>query len=247
MKYYLSLFLLNINIIFTYIKIPFKTYKSDDINSFFNNYLYIELDIGLSKQNNSKILFKKGKYSFYLYDNNFFSKVSYNNKASISYRKLSEEILELTTSTCSKGILSTETFFIQNQRIDNFTFILCTKSKNEEYELFDGEIGLNLGFESPPNSNFIEVLKSKEIIKNYIYSINYINDNEGFLLIGEYPHKIKSSNNFYEKYSDFEENNLYWVKSIINNKVFHWTILFDKISYGDGGIYQAQREARLLI
>ena len=67
-----------------------------------------------------------------------------------------------------------DTFFIQNQRFDNFTFILCTEAKNNIYQLFDGEIGLNLEYLSAPISNFIQVLKNKEIINNYIYSINYV-------------------------------------------------------------------------
>ena len=34
---------------------------------------------------------------------------------------------------------------------------------------------------------------------------------------------------------------------MVTNYNFFWTILFDKISYGDGNVYQARREARLSI
>ena len=237
MKYYLSLVLVNINIIYSYIKLPFKTYNSDDINYFYNNFLYINLDIGLPKQNYSKIVLKQGRYNFFLYDNTIYSSASYNSKSSTRFHTLVDDIFELTSSNCLKGISSMDTFFIQSQRFDNITFILCTKSKNNEYELFDGEIGLNLEYQSPPNSNFISILKNNEVINNYIYSINYINDNEGFLLIGEYPHKINS---------EYKAYNLNWIHSEISKNNFHWTVLFDKISYGNGDIYQAQREARLL-
>ena len=37
-----------------------------------------------------------------------------------------------------------------------------------------------------------------------------------------------------------------WIHSEISKNNFHWAILFDKISYGNGDIYQAQREGRLL-
>ena len=244
---YLCLILMNINIIFTYIKLSFKTHKSDNYDYLFYNYLYINIDVGIPKQDNIKLVLKQSKYSFYLYNNNFFSNVSYISKSSSKYKALLNENFDLTSSNCLNGIFSKDTFFVDNQRIDNLTFILCTKSRNEEYKLFDGEIGLNLEYESPPNTNFIEALKINEIINNYIYSIVYVNDEEGFLLIGEYPHKINLINNIYDKYSVFKEENLFWVHSEISKNNFYYTLLFDKISYGSGEIYQAQREARISI
>ena len=247
MKYFLCLILVNLKLIFPYIKLPFKTLEIDHIDYLYNNYIYINLDLGNPPQNNTKIVLKKGKYFFYLYDSDIYSNISYNKAFSTNYRTLVDEKVELASSNCKQGILSMETFFVENYKIDNFTFYLCIKSKNEEYLFFEGEIGLNLEYQTPPNTNFIQALKIKEIINNYIYSIYYINDKEGFLLIGEYPHKIKFNNPLYEKYSDIKESNLVWIHSQIGKNNFHWTILFDKISYGFGNIYQAQREARILI
>ena len=173
---YLCLILMNINIIVSYIKLSFKTYKSDNYDYLFYNYLYINIDVGIPKQDNIKLVLKQSKYSFYLYSSKSFSNVSYNSKSSTKYKELLDENFDLTSSNCLNGIFSKDTFFVDNQRIDNLTFILCTKSKDEEYKLFDGEIGLNLAYESPPNTNFIEVLKINEIINNYIYSIVYVND-----------------------------------------------------------------------
>ena len=247
MKYFFCLIFINLILIFSYIKLPFKTFEIDDIDHLYNNYIYINLDTGIPPQNNTKLVLKQGKYSFYLYDSDIYTNTSYNKKYSTKYRTLVDDIFELTTSNCHKGIFSMETFFVENNKIDNFTFILCTKSKNEEYSFFEGEIGLNLEYQSPPNTNFIQALKIKELINNYIYSIYYINNKEGFLLIGEYPHNIKFNNPSYEQNSDIKENNLVWIHSQISKNNFHWTILFDKISYGNGNIYQAQREARILI
>ena len=247
MKFYVNLLILNINFIFSFVRLPFKTFKSNDINNLYYNYLYINLDIGIPKQKEMKIILKQGKYSFFLYDNNKYTNVSYDNKYSQSYRRILDEKFELSSSSCSEGLFSQETFYIQNEAIENFTFILCSKVKTNEFLYFDGEIGLNLEYESPPSSNFIQVLKDKEIINNYIYSINYMNEEEGYLLIGEYPHKVKMNINIYQNFSNFNENNLYWIKSLVTNYNFFWTILFDKISYGDGNVYQAQREARFSI
>lgn len=247
MKFYLSLLLIKINFIFSYIKIPFKTFELNDINNLYNNYVYINLDIGIPQQNNTKIVLKQGKYSFFLYDNNKYINASYNYKLSKTYRKVLDEKLEFTSSTCFEGLFSQDTFYIENKEIKNLSFVLCSRTKTEEYFFFDGEIGLNLLYEFPETSNFVKILKGKEIINNYIYSINYINDKEGYLLIGEYPHNIKRNSNIYDKYSDFNKNNLYWIHSIVTKNSVHWTISFDKISYGDGGAYQAQREARILV
>ena len=238
---------MNINIIVSYIKLSFKTYKSDNYDYLFYNYLYINIDVGIPKQDNIKLVLKQSKYSFYLYSSKSFSNVSYNSKSSTKYKELLDENFDLTSSNCLNGIFSKDTFFVDNQRIDNLTFILCTKSRDEEYKLFDGEIGLNLAYESPPNTNFIEALKINEIINNYIYSIVYVNDEEGFLLIGEYPHKINLINNIYDKYSVFKEENLFWVHSEISKNNYYYNLLFDKISYGSGEIYQAQREGRISI
>ena len=247
MKFFLFKFLINLKIIFSYIELPFMTYKKDFIYYFINNYIYINLDVGIPKQNNTKLLLNQGKFSFYLYDNNIYPNASYNFKLSKRYRTLLDDEFELSSSNCAKGKFSMETFFIQNQRVDNFTFILCTKTFAEEKEFFDGQLGLNLGYQIPPDSNFIQVLKIKELINNYIYTIYYVNDYEGFLLIGEYPHKINSDFSLYEKYSEFKESNLLWIHSEMSKKNYHWTILFDKISYGAGELYQAQREAKISI
>ena len=230
MKYNLCLCLIIINIIYSYIKLPFKTFKVDNINNLYYNYLYINLDVGVPKQNATKLFLTQGKHSFYIYDSKSYSNVSYNPGYSSGYRAILDDPVELTTSDCYKGVFSMDTFFIQNQKFDNFTFILCTRSKSNIYQLFDGEIGLNLEYAPSPNSNFIQVLKNKEIIDNYIYSINYVNDEEGFLLIGEYPHMIYSNNFFYQKTSEFNEENLKWIHSEIGKHNYHWTIFFDKIS-----------------
>ena len=243
MKFFIFSLLVYINIIFSYINIPFKTYESDDINNLFYNFIYVKVDIGEPRQNNTKLVLNQGSYPFFLYDKNIYSNVLYDFQSSNKYTPLDDIKVEVPSKSCKTGAYSMDTFYIQNCKIDFFNFILCSKAKNEEYKLFDGQIGLNIGNDLIHDSNFVKVLKSKNIINNYTYSIYYTNDDEGFLLLGEYPHNININLDLYKKYSEFKESNLLWIKSEIISKSICWMILFDKISYGQ--FYHAQREAKL--
>ena len=61
----------------------------------------------------------------------------------------------------------------------------------------------------------------KKIISSSIWSIKYLNDNEGELIIGDYPHKYNNN---------YNENFLKFTKVEINyNK--DWKIQFDEIKY----------------
>ena len=98
------------------------------------------------------------------------------------------------------------------------------------------------------DTNLLLVLKSKKIIENYIYTLYYINDNEGFLLIGEYPHNLHLNNILsYEKFSEFKEENLFWINSEITKNDLHWTIFFDKIHFGSSELYQNKKLGKISI
>ena len=76
--------------------------------------------------------------------------------------------------------------------------------------------------------NFIKQLKQNNIIKNYIYSFNYNNDNEGNLIIGEYPHQY--NNNEYN-IDNFKEIKMYYT-----TKHDNFDICFNQIYYGENKI-----------
>ena len=242
------LIILYINLIYSYIKLPFETYKTSNFSDFFNNYIYTNIDIGLEPRTNIKLLLKQSSYSFYIYDNNYYSNIIYNYKNSSRYRNILEYEFEFSSSGCQYGIFSMDTFYIQNQRNDNITFILCTKSFNNEFKNFDGQIGLNIEYDSMTDTNLILVLKNKGIIENKIYTLYYITDKEGFLLIGEYPHNLKLGNiSSYEKYSEIKEENLFWINSEITKKDLLWTIFFDKINFGSSELYQNKKLGKISI
>ena len=140
-KFLFYLLILCINLIYSYIKLPFETYKSSNFSDFFNNYIFTHLDIGLQPRINIKLLLKQSSYSFYVYDNNYFSNISYNYKNSSRYRNILEYEFEFKSSVCQSGIFSMDTFYLQNQRNDNITFILCIKSSNDEFKNFDVKLG----------------------------------------------------------------------------------------------------------
>ena len=250
-KYFSYLIILNINSVFSFIKLPFKTYKinTSNLTEFFNNYIFTTtIDIGLPPKNNSRILLKQKSYSFYIYDNNYYPNVNYNYKNSSRYKTILDEHFEFISSGCHYGIFSMDTFYIQNQRNDNITFILCIQSYNNEYELFDGQIGLNIEYESLTDTNFVLILKNKKIVPNMIYIIYYTNDDEGYLLVGEYPHNLNFNNILsYEKYSEFKEENLIWINSEITKKDLHWSIFLDKITYSSTDLYQTKKLGKLCI
>ena len=247
-KFLFYLIILYINLIYCYIKLPFETYKTSNFSDFFNNYIFTNIDIGLEPKTNIKLLLKQGSYSFYVYDNNYYSNIIYNYKNSSRYRNLLEYEFEFISSGCQYGVFSMDTFYIQNQRNDNITFILCTRSYNNEFKNFDGQIGLNIEYDSMTDTNLILVLKNKKIIENYVYTLYYINDNEGFLLIGEYPHNLKLNNIVsYEKYSEIKEENLIWINSEITKKNLLWTIFFDKIYLGSSELYQSNKLGKISI
>jgi hypothetical protein len=64
MKYLFIIYILNIYLIFSYIKIPFKTLNTDKVNKLnqlMNNYIYIEFNLDLNNNNNTKKILLKQK------------------------------------------------------------------------------------------------------------------------------------------------------------------------------------------
>ena len=246
MKNLFYVFLININIslIISYLKIPFKTFYSENMYSTDKkrvNYIYISMNMGIPKQNLNKIILKQENYPFFLYDN-----CSYSYKNSQKCKIIQEELTDKSSSNCKKGIYLMDSMHLGENTVDNTSFVFCTKYnmyQTEEYKNFDGEIGLNMGFDDKYDSNFIRQLKANNAISNYFYSIIYENDDEGFLLIGEYPHNIDIiNNNIYNKYSTFKKENLNWLHAVKNDKKPRWGITFEKISYSNSELFQIQRE-----
>ena len=243
MKYLIvSIFILIINqsLINAYLKIPFKTYPINKIpkERLGNNYIYININIGLPNQKPKDIVIKQEKYQFYIRNESYSSQTS---------KILSDENFEVKNSICRKGLYLMDNIYLDKNTYKNISFILCTKSFADEYSYFDGEMGFNIGYEGKYDSNFIRQLKANNIISNYIYSFIYENDESGYILIGEYPHNINLNYNLYDKYSTYKEENLNWIHAVKSENNQKWSITFDKISYSNSELFQIQRDCVISI
>lgn len=80
----------------------------------------------------------------------------------------------------------------RTENIDNFriTFEKFEKSKNNSQENnFCALIGFNLNIDNKEWATFIKQLRTKQLINQYIFTMNYTNTNEGIFYIGSYPHE----------------------------------------------------------
>ena len=216
-----------------YIKFIFKLEEitSDSyIEKRFKNNIKTELQIGSPIQ----------KIPFYIRQNQTISYISgnkiinhiYDELKSNTYKNISEEKTYY-NNYFSKAIFSSEKFIFNSKdkeiETNNLTFILATnQSKNNKIEC--AVFGLQLEkYKYNFETDFIYQLKSNNIIKNFAYTFkfNNKNENEGELIIGEYPHEYDKN---YKK-SEFLTSRFshdtfieYWSidldKTFINNELF---------------------------
>ena len=122
---------------------------------------------------------------------------------------------------------------------DNINLNFKKKSKIKEEELLDiyflyinefDSSNINLGsiglcykeYSKYKNLNLIIQLKKRELINNYGFTFEFINNNEGDLYLGEYPHEY---NNSYYDNLDF-----YYSRTSYSNM---WFSTFTNVSYGN--------------
>ena len=123
--------------------------------------------------------------------------------------------------------LSTDNMQIDKINLDNFTFFLVTEL-NKVKEVYEtGNIGLKISFANYytyEGISFINLLKQKNLINSYSFSLIFDKDDNGELSIGELPHEY---NKKYKK-DDFIVCNAINVGS-----ESQWVFKFDEIKYKD--------------
>ena len=161
---YIFILIINQSLIYSYLKIPFKTLeaKQESIHSFSNNYIYFNLSLGYPIQTSKNIVVKQERYHFYIRNESFSYEKSKTNKI------ISNENFEINNCICRKGLFLMDNIYMTENKYDNVSFILCTKSFSDEYSFFDGEMGFNIGYEQKYDSNYI-LPKPVKIIKKYEY------------------------------------------------------------------------------
>ena len=217
MKFKLLLFFFFFHFKCCYIIIPLKylpNFKninnshSEIYNSIINKKLYAEIEIGIPKQT-IEIPLDFNSNDFYISDfhfNNFdsnskyFSDIKfYNSSKSISL--ISLEDIYLDGNNFYLGEYSKDIFYF-NETKTYLEFYLPIKLKKIE----SGGIGLllnTLAFNS--ERTFLKILKNKNLVENYYWSILYFDDNI-FLLIGIFPHTFYDKLHNYTN-SKFDDSN----------------------------------------
>ena len=189
--------------------------------------LLTEIHIGTPLQTIPSIL-TFNTYSIYIPDNSFiigkFNQLDSKTLIPNIYEKKSQNCsIEQNLIPCSTakdiGLVSDN-----NESNELFTiyFILLTNSSNNSYNFNHAILGLkNKPVLSSIKTHLIWVLKTNSIIDNYVFTIKYKNNNEGELIIGNYPHEYNSN---------YKEENLRFVEG----KVLYdgWSMKFSNI-YSD--------------
>ena len=228
------------------IVIPFKTIKNTNTNyiqSLLQFQIYTKLDIGTPKQT-AYVAITTDTYIFaiesFVINKTFYSSeksTSYHNNTYISYYDNFQGM--------KKGDILNETFYFQdsinnnnNNKIYNnimFNYITelnigCSAQDNgyidNNINLISGIIGLQITrfYLEREEIIFMKSLKNINAIDKLTWSINYENDNEGYLIFGEYLHQYNINYNS----DDYKK-----ISCITVNNEFYWYFLFTDIKIGD--------------
>ena len=207
-----------------YIKYNFQTknsYSGNFPESYINNDIYINIPFGTPEQiiplnirlqNHITVITSEDC------EKDPIKKFSYS--SSITFKKLKKTKMNFSGREYEKGFKVSDTITIGENKIDNFEFLLADSINY----LQSGILGLKFkeNHDSLVDMNFIHQLKKKDIISSYSFSLNYLNNDNGELIIGEYPH-------LYNK--NYLENNFVHMKSGASKSLINWIIDFDEIFY----------------
>ena len=122
-------------------------------------------------------------------------------------------------------------------KLKQYAFVQVTKVAEDFRDHYDGKLGL--GYKSHLDNkefNFLEKLKTNNLILKKIFSINAINDKRGMLLIGDLPGK--QYNTFCNVTTDTDEvDDMYkesWICHLTHVGVFETNKgIFNKLKYYD--------------
>jgi hypothetical protein len=218
--------------------IPFETYPKQDNVSFikyiFNNDLFSEIYLCSPPQ---KIItdIRFDTYSFLISNGSLNS--SFNETLSSSFKLNSSIslILEYRYLTY-KSYPACDNLIINNQynnyEVKNFPFVFGVHTSNNPDNYNFNCIGLQISkYNFNDDKNFIEQLKKHKKINSYAFNIVYLTNNNGIIIIGEYPHEYNSTiykkENFNYVHTGYEMGKILW--KIKFDKVYYYNDFNDKI------------------
>ena len=226
MKYLITIILIN-QITLSQITIPFKKVtkekktKNNIMKYLLTNDLQIEISLGTPIQT-FPLLIKLGQFpTFILTKKCPLDIKKFDTNESSTFREFSH-----TTTynfNCINPSFATETFIYGKEKVKASVlyFLIAENIKTESY-LTSGEFGLSYNYYgSAIRLNLLDQLKEKKLIENKVFYLDYNNENEGNLIIGNYPHIINKKK--------FDVNNLYKSKIFESTSTYNWDLVFDKI------------------
>jgi hypothetical protein len=207
-----------------------------------NNDIYIDLKIGTPYQT-IPLFLSIDDYPTYISGEELNEK--YNRNSSSSYKQISFREEMFYFENFLSGYVSNETIEITNikgekEKIQNFAFIYVTSFPKTDVEVKSKSIlGLKLtGIYTIRKENFIHQFKENKIIDSMAWTIKYLNDNEGELIIGGFPHEYDNN---------YDEINLRNVKAEMRIGTVFWDYIFSKVYSNDiiiGGEVRAYLDIR---
>lgn len=250
-SFYFLTFLLSFkSYILSFIVLPFKTNeyieenKNQELNitefftNHFSNKIYTIIEVGTPKKS-VPITISSNSYGLvigYLCGNNLgLEKSSYNDKSLSFYRESTSKIVY---HQYEGGYFAQDSFSFYNKlktnkenqiTVKNISFIYMPEDSGKNN--ICGIMGLSLKYVNycEEQRNIISNLNKLNIIDNYVYAINYKKNDEGFILMGEDPHKVMPDL--------FDEEKLRKTNALSDGyDSMEWKTEFTQIYFYDNGV-----------
>ena len=215
--------LLLLNLSFSYIIFPFSTIKENK-----NEYMNINPDVFSYNYKN----FFDDNFNELIYINMSLGDPNYEIKVTLTYEESNFKIRNI--SECiNYNIYSSQQINInaytdinlnskQNFEKINFSLYNSYTSNNDKNGLICGSMGFQLiKYIKDKKYNILNNLYSKEYIKKSNWLLKYTSKDKGFLILG--------TNDLEEIIPNYNSNNLYITKAVIEGVSFYWTFNIQKV------------------
>ena len=231
------LFLISIFLIKTISSLPIivfplerEDYKFTDPNDYYKyltRAIVSKIKVGTPEQEiDLTILFRE--HPFFL--KSYSSSGKYNKDKSSSFKNLSEEFECIRQTLLTDAILSTEDFNFKdtkgnNNHNKNVTFILATQFNSKTSKPLNACLGLTLIDKSQDmHFNIIHELKYEKKINSSAFSINYLNNDKGEIVIGALPNEYNNN---------YDYNNYRTTPAETTDRSILWKTPFDSLKLND--------------
>ena len=228
MKYFKKFFFILIFIFKIKTNLIVLPFQVKEITKNKKQYIYTSFEMGEPPQNiETELSFQSSNFFMTHNNNSVNGNVTFNPSSSQTFLIISNNI---SISDIEKGYLAIDNLYFftdincENKKKYSSIPIVFPQDKNISFSLI---IGLQIGTNNK-SYNFINLLKSNNIINNYYFTIKFTNLNKGLIIIGDLPH-IYDKNKYIGKKLKFInaysiKNKIYWGMHISSIKFYGLTI-----------------------